>query len=214
MKDLVPEILFSTCFPGADIPSWSSHEAIGSKVQFESPQHWNYNKLSGIALCAVISFQNCQDQTRTEQEQTNYLSAKFTCKGMTGEEPCTQVTWKVGSWSEQDAIGSDHVFIGYTNCVHLIKHLEDKHSSQCAPVVAFLEFSVNDENTSREARFEVLKSGLSFVFEPDANSVACPRVSDITCEVTAITEILMTNCCLTDQANGVGNHQKANGKTK
>ncbi|CAN6806173.1 unnamed protein product [Brassica oleracea] len=221
-KDLVPEILFSTCFPGADIPTWFSHEAIGSKVQFESPQHWNYNKLSGIALCAVVSFQNCQEQTRTEQEQTNYLSAKFTCKGMTGEEPCTQVTWKVGSWSEQDAIGSDHVFTGYTSCAHLIKHLEDKHSSQCAPVVALLEFSVTNENTSGEARFEVLKSGLSFVFEPDenrknpfqdANSVACPMDTDIS-EVTSVTEILRTSCCLMDQANGLGNHQKANGKTK
>lgn len=215
-KDLVPEILFSTCFPGSEIPSWFRHEAIGSKVQFESPQHWNYNKLSGIALCAVVSFQNCQEQTRTGQEHTNYLSAKFTCKGMTGEEPCTEVTWKVGSWSEQDALGSDHVFIGYTNCVHLVKHLEDKHSSQCAPVMAFLEFSVNDENTSGEARFEVLRSGLSFVFEPDenrnpflqdANSVACPTDSDISCEVTSITD-----SCLTDQSNGVVNHQKANGR--
>lgn len=191
-------------------------------MQFESPQHWNYNKLSGIALCAVVSFQNCQEQTRTEQEQTNYLSAKFTCKGMTGEEPCTQVTWKVGSWSEQDAIGSDHVFTGYTSCAPLIKHLEDKHSSQCAPVVALLEFSVTNENTSGEARFEVLKSGLSFVFEPDenrknpfqdANSVACPMDTDIS-EVTSVTEILRTICCLMDQANGLGNHQKANGKTK
>ncbi|KAF8087540.1 hypothetical protein N665_0579s0006 [Sinapis alba] len=202
-KDLVHEISFSACFPGAEIPSWFSHEAIGSKVQFESPQHWNYNKISGIALCAVVSFQNCQDQTRTEQEHTNYLSVKFTCEGITGEEPWGQITWKVGSWNEQrnkrEAIESDHVFIGYTNCVHLIKKHEAKKSSQCAPSVAFLEFSVTDENTSGEARVQVLKSGFSFVFEPDekknllqdANSVAS----------TSGSQTPRTNGGLTDEAN-------------
>ncbi|KFK26010.1 hypothetical protein AALP_AA8G191200 [Arabis alpina] len=226
-KDLVPEILFSTSFPGGEIPSWFCHEAIGSKMKFESPQHWNYNKLAGIALCAVVSVKNCQDQTRTKQEHTNYLSVKFTCKSITGEEePCTEIIWKVGSWTEQgntvDTIESDHVFIGYTNCLHLIKHLEDKHSSQCAPILAFLEFSVTDDHTSKEANFEVLKSGFSFAFEPDenkhpswdANSVASPRDDNNTFEGTTITETPRTNGWLMvmDQANGVMNHQMANGR--
>lgn len=167
-------------------------------MTFESPQHWNYNKLSGIALCAVVSFQTCQDQTRTVQELTNYLSVKFTCKTITGEETCTEITWKVGSWTEQgnkvDTIESDHVFIGYTNCLHLIKHLEEQHSSQCTPVVALLEFSVTSDNTNEEARFEVLKSGFSFVFEPDENKNP------------------ITNGCRMEKANGVKNHQMANGK--
>lgn len=224
MQDLVPEILFSTCFPGGDIPSWFYHEAIGCKIKFESPQHWKYNKLSGIVFCAVVSVQNCQDQTRTEREHTNNLSVKFTCKSITGDEPCTETTWKVGSWTEQgnkiDTIESDHVFIGYTNCIHLRKHLEDQHPNQCSPIVAFLEFSVTDGNTSGEARFEVLKSGFSFVFEPDenknpfwdANSDARPRDGDVSCETTIINEIPRTNGCLMDQAKGVKNHQMANGR--
>lgn len=193
-------------------------------MKFISPQHWKYSKLSGIAFCAVVSFQNCQDQTRTEQEHTNYLSVKFTCKSITGEEPCTEITWKVGSWTGQgnkvDMIESDHVFIGYTNSLHLRKHLEDKHSSQCAPIMALLEFSVTDDNTSGGARFEVLKSGLSFVFEPDenknpfrnANSVASPRDDDVSCEATIIKKNPRTNGCLIDQVNGVTNHQMANGR--
>ena len=224
MQDLVPEILFSTCFLGGEIPSWFYHEAFGSKIKFESPQHWKYNKLSGIAFCAVVSFQTCQEQTRTERERTNCLSVKFTCTSTTGAEPCTETTWKVGSWTEQgnkiDTTESDHVFIGFTTCLHLRKHLEDQHSSQCAPIVAFFEFSVSDDNTSGEARFEVLKSGFSFVFEPDenknpfwdANSVASPKDDDVSCEATIVKETPRTNGCLADQANGVMNHQMANGR--
>ncbi|EFH50119.1 predicted protein [Arabidopsis lyrata subsp. lyrata] len=203
-KDLVPEILFSTCFPGGEIPPWFYHQAIGSKVKFESPQHWKYNKLSGIAFCAVVSFQNCQDQTRTEREHTNCLSVKFTCTSTTDAEPCTETTWKVGSWTEQgnnkDTTESDHVFIGFTTCLHLRKHLEDQHSSQCAPIVAIFEFSVSNDNTSGEARFEVLKSGFSFVFEPDEN------------KTTIINETPRTNGYLVDQANGVTNHKMSNGR--
>ncbi|XP_019090057.1 PREDICTED: disease resistance-like protein CSA1 [Camelina sativa] len=223
-KELVPEILFSTCFPGGEITSWFNHEAIGCKINFESPQHWKYNKLSGIAFCAVVSFQNCQDQSRTEREQTNNLSAKFTCKSIIGDKPCTETTWKVGRWTEQgkktETIESDHLFIGYTNCFHLRKHIEDQHPNQCSPIVAFLEFSVTNINTSGEARFEVLKSGFSFVFEPDenknifrdANSDASPRDDDISCEATIINETPRTNGFLMGQANGVMNHQMANGK--
>ncbi|KAF2582270.1 hypothetical protein F2Q68_00000614 [Brassica cretica] len=202
-KDFVPEILFSTCFPGAQIPSWFSHEAIGSKVQYEYPQHWNYNKLSGIALCVVISFQTCQDQSNKEEEHTNYLSVKFTCQGITGEESCGQIAWKVGSWNEQrnkrEAIESEHVFIGYTNCVHLIKHHEAKKASQCAPTVAFLEFSVTDENTSGGARVEVLKSGLSFVFEPDEKKKPFQDANAVAS--TSGSEFPRTNGDLTDEAN-------------
>ncbi|CAN8300403.1 unnamed protein product [Cochlearia groenlandica] len=223
-KDIVPEILFSTCFPGSEVPSWFCHETIGSKVNFESPQHWNYNKLSGIALCVVVSLKNRGYQAITKQKYTNYLSVKFTCEAATsGGEPCTQITWRVGSWSEHEIklynIESDHVFIGYTNCLHLVKHLEDKHYDQCTPIVAVLEFSVmTSDDTIEESRFEVSKSGFSFVYEPNemrkSNSVASRNDEDVAapCEATAISETpRATNGFHMDQADVVMmNHQMAN----
>ncbi|KAF3503076.1 hypothetical protein F2Q69_00044628 [Brassica cretica] len=162
----VPDIVFDTSFPGCEMPSWFCHEAIGSLVEFELPPHWDHNRLSGIVLCVVVSFKNCQDHAD--------MTVKFT-----GEGSCTSITWKVGSLIEQDnevdTVESDHVLIGYTtNCLNFRKLLQCHDPRKCAPTKASLEFSVTT-GTGGEASFEVLRSGFSFVFEPEEIKVPPPR---------------------------------------
>ncbi|KAL0751338.1 hypothetical protein Bca101_033341 [Brassica carinata] len=161
----VPDIVFDTSFPGCEMPSWFCHEAIGSLVEFELPPHWDHNRLSGIVLCVVVSFKNCQDHAD--------MTVKFT-----GEGSCTSITWKVGSLIEQDnevdRVESDHVLIGYTNCLNFRKLLQCHDPRKCAPTKASLEFSVTT-GTGGEASFEVLRSGFSFVFEPEEIKVPPPR---------------------------------------
>ncbi|XP_010492754.2 PREDICTED: LOW QUALITY PROTEIN: disease resistance-like protein CSA1 [Camelina sativa] len=194
-KSCVPEIFFSTSFPGCEMPSWFCHNAIGSMVEFELPPHWNHNRLSGIALCVVVSFKISQNHAN--------LTVRFSCEQTTGEGSSTSITWKIGSliehYDEVDPVESDHVIIGYTNCSDFIKPVKGQGPSQCAPTKASIEFSVTAD-TGEEARFEVLKSGFSFVFEPEENKVAVPRNDDVKGNTKVIT--LSNHGCFKDQANG------------
>uniref|UniRef100_A0A0D3EEM2 ADP-ribosyl cyclase/cyclic ADP-ribose hydrolase n=1 Tax=Brassica oleracea var. oleracea TaxID=109376 RepID=A0A0D3EEM2_BRAOL len=198
-----PEILFDTSFPGCEIPSWVCHDAIGSLVEFELPPHWNHNRLSGIVLCVVVSLKNSQNHAN--------LMVKFSCEQKSGE--C--ITWKVGNLIEQDnnevefkqkkdkevdRVGSDHVFIGYTNCLDFIKLLEDQVPRKCAATKASLEFSVTI-GIGEEARFEVLRSGFSFVFEPEEIKVPVPRNEDVKGK-SKTNGTSSANGCLKDQPNG------------
>ncbi|XP_024011771.1 disease resistance-like protein CSA1 isoform X2 [Eutrema salsugineum] len=189
----VPEILFDTSFPGCEMPSWFPHDAVGSLVEFELPPHWNHNRLSGILLCVVVSFHNCQNHAS--------LAVKFT-----GEGSCTNITWKIGNLivrdNEVNKIESDHVFIGYTNCLDFINLLQGQGPRKCAPTKASLEFSVTTgTGTGGEARFEVLKSGFSFVFEPEEIKVPLPRNEEVK-GGTKTNRTPSANGCFKDQPNG------------
>jgi disease resistance protein RPS4 len=178
------------------MPSWFSHDAIGSMVEFELPPHWNHNRLSGIALCVVVSFKNCKSHAN--------LIVKFSCEQNNGEGSSSSITWKVGSLIEQDnqeeTVESDHVFIGYTNCLDFIKLVKGQGGPKCAPTKASLEFSVRT-GTGGEATLEVLKSGFSFVFEPEENRVPSPRNDDVKGKVK-INKTPSANGCFKDQAKG------------
>ncbi|XP_010420517.1 PREDICTED: disease resistance-like protein CSA1 [Camelina sativa] len=196
-KSCVPEIFFSTSFPGCEMPSWFCYNAIGSMVEFELPPHWNHNKLSGMALCVVVSFQNSQNHAN--------LTVKFSCEQNTGEGSSTSITWKIGSliehYDEVDPVESEHVIIGYTNCSDFVKPVKGQGPPQCASTKASIEFSVTaDTGGEASPRFEVLKSGFSFVFEPEENKVAVPRNDDVKGNTKVIT--LSNNGCFKDQANG------------
>ncbi|CAH8381019.1 unnamed protein product [Eruca vesicaria subsp. sativa] len=191
----VPEILFDTSFPGCEIPSWFCHDAIGSLVEFELPPHWNHTRLSGVVLCVVVSFRNSQSHAN--------LMVKFSCEQKSGKCSCDGVTWKVGSLIEQDRevnTDSDHVFIGYTNCLDFIKLLQGQAPRKCAPTKASLEFSVTT-GIGGEASFEVLRSGLSFVFEPEEIKVSVPRNEDVKGK-TKIKGTSSANVYLKDQPTG------------
>lgn len=171
------------------MPSWFSHDAIGSLVKFELPPHWNHNRLSGIVLCVVVSFQNCSKHAS--------LTVKFT-----GEGSCTSITWKVGSLVERDSeVESDHVFIGYANCLDFINLAEDQGPRECAPLKASLDFSVTT-STGGEGRFEVLKSGFSFVFDPEETKASVPRYQDEVKGKAKIKGTSNANGCLKNQING------------
>ncbi|EOA18950.1 hypothetical protein CARUB_v10007584mg [Capsella rubella] len=154
------EALFSTCFPGCEVPSWFCHEEVGSTLKPKLPAHWNENKFVGIALCAVVSSQNCEEEIN---------SFSVTCKFDLENKDKLQISFDrlVGHWNKHskkpEKMASDHVFICYTRCSNNIKCLEDTHSGTCIPITASLEFGVTDE----KAKLEVLKCGLRLVYASD-----------------------------------------------
>uniref|UniRef100_A0A1J3FHF2 Disease resistance protein RPS4 n=2 Tax=Noccaea caerulescens TaxID=107243 RepID=A0A1J3FHF2_NOCCA len=125
---LVSEALFSTCFPGCEVPSWFSHETVGSKLEEKLLPHWHDKRLAGIALCAVVSILDCQDQI-------SRLSVTCTFKVNVEDKSWVSFTCPVGSWIRQGdgkyKSKSDHVFIGYTSCPYTIKCPEDESSDKC-----------------------------------------------------------------------------------
>ncbi|ESQ39637.1 hypothetical protein EUTSA_v10000750mg [Eutrema salsugineum] len=160
---LVSEALFSTCFPGCDVPSWFCHETVGSELKVKLLPHWHDKRLAGIALCAVVSFLDCKDQI-------SRLSVTCTFKVKVEDESWVPFTCPVGSWTRQgggeDKIMSDHVFIGYTSCPYTIKCPEDENSDECSSTEASLEFTVTG-GTSEKGKFKVLKCGLGLVYAKD-----------------------------------------------
>ncbi|CAH8297154.1 unnamed protein product [Eruca vesicaria subsp. sativa] len=148
------EPLFSTFFPGSELPSWFVHEVVGSMSEVIMPPHWHDNGLADQALCAVISFPDSR-LPRTNQTIVNemYIQAR------------------IGSSNNEENIASEHVFIGYMSCSKIFKRLESQHfissdptksstlSSNCSPTTASLQFMVTD-GTSKIPRLEVLKCGL------------------------------------------------------
>lgn len=160
MQGFVPEALFSTCFPGCEVPSWFCHQAVGSELKIKLPPHWNENRFVGIALCVVVSFRNCQEQIN---------SFTVTCKFNLESKDGSHISFDrlVGRWinhgNKLDKMGSDHVFICYTRCSNNIKCIEDQHSGTCTPTASSLEFGVTDEKD----RLEVLKCGLRLVYASD-----------------------------------------------
>ncbi|XP_010496944.1 PREDICTED: disease resistance protein RPS4-like [Camelina sativa] len=159
------EALFSTCFPGCEVPSWFGHEAVGSLLQRKLLPHWHVKRLSGIALCAVVSFPDSQDQI-------SCFSVACTFKIKVEGKSWVPFTCPVGIWTREgdkkDKIQSDHVFIAYISSPHTIRCLEDENSDKCAFSEASLEFTVTG-GTSEIGIFKVLKCGLNLVYENDKN---------------------------------------------
>ncbi|VVB08007.1 unnamed protein product [Arabis nemorensis] len=162
---LVSEALFSTCFPGCEVPSWFCHEAVGPLLQRKLLPHWHEKRLSGIALCAVVSFLDGQDQI-------SCFSVTCTFNVEVKDKSWIPFTCPIGSWTREedkkDKIESDHVFIGYVSCPHTIRCLEDENSDKCNFTEASLEFTVT-AGTTEIGKFKVLRCGLSLVYAKDKN---------------------------------------------
>ncbi|CAL8988527.1 unnamed protein product [Prunus brigantina] len=45
---------YEIVMPGSEIPSWFSHQTLGSSVSVQLPRNWHDNKWMGYALCAVF----------------------------------------------------------------------------------------------------------------------------------------------------------------
>lgn len=119
--------------------------------------HWCDNRLSGIALCAVVSFPESQDPVES-------FSVKCTIHFETEDGSRVRFDCDVGELTEPGKIESDHVFIGYASFSRITNHLEDKFSGNSTPTKASLEFCLSDACTC-----EVLNCGLSLVYADPQN---------------------------------------------
>lgn len=154
LQGTVSEALFITCFPGSEVPSWFNHRVLGSALKLNFPPHWCDNRLSTIVLCAVVSFPYTQDEI-------NRFSIECTGEFKNKLGTCIRFSCTLGGgWIEPRKIDSDHVFIGYTSCSHITKHLEGSlKSHKCVPTEASIEFEV------RDGVGEIVNCGLSLVYE-------------------------------------------------
>ncbi|XP_010437371.1 PREDICTED: disease resistance protein RPS4-like [Camelina sativa] len=151
----VSDALLITCFPGSEVPSWFNHQTFGSELKLKFPPHWCDNRLSTLVLCAVVKF---------PEDEINRFSIECTCEFKNEVETCIRFSCTLGGgWIEPRKIDSDHVFIGYTSCSHITKHLEGSLKSQehhkYVPTEASIEFTV------RHGAGEIVNCGLSLVYE-------------------------------------------------
>ncbi|KAH0910102.1 LOW QUALITY PROTEIN: hypothetical protein HID58_033423 [Brassica napus] len=139
---------------------------IGSELEVKLLPHWHDKRLAGIALCAVVSFNDCHDQI-------SRLSVTCNFKVKVEDKSWVPFPCPVGSWTRQgDKIESDHVFIGYTNCPYTIKFPEDENSDKCSSTEASLEFTVAG-GTNEKGKLKVLKCGLGLVYAKDKSKNSC-----------------------------------------
>nr|VDC98919.1 unnamed protein product [Brassica oleracea] len=171
------EALFITSFPGSEVPSWFDHRMIGSTLKLKFPPHWCDNRLSTIVLCAVVAFQN----------EINSFSIECTCEFKNELGTCTRFSSILGGgWIEPRKIDSDHVFIGYTSCSHITKHVEGSQGHQkCVPTEASIKFKVIDGSG------EIMNCGLSLVYE-ESNHVVIEGDSDGTSSGRALSVVEST----------------------
>nr|VDD37777.1 unnamed protein product [Brassica oleracea] len=159
----VLEPLTGTCYPGWEVPAWFSHQASGSELEPNLPPHWNHNRFTGIALCAVIRFSDYH-------EQRNRLLVKCKC-GFNNEDGSRffRLSCTVGGWSDPGKTAGDiapsHVFIGYASMLDIKKHAEEDKEG-CGHTKASFQFEVTD-GTKVLNSCEVLKCGFSLVYASD-----------------------------------------------
>ena len=51
----------SNCLPGSQIPDWFRNQCSGSSITIQLPDYYCNENLIGIALCAIISFEEDSD---------------------------------------------------------------------------------------------------------------------------------------------------------
>ncbi|XP_019097270.1 PREDICTED: uncharacterized protein LOC104771740 isoform X2 [Camelina sativa] len=163
-EGLVLEALIGTCLPGWEIPAWFSHRAFGSVLKPKLPPHWSNNRLTGIALCAVVLFPSFNEQ------RSSLLVVKCNCvfNNKDGSSICFSSI--IGSWREPSntlgKIESSHVFIGYTSTLDYKIYDEKEDEEGCRHTEASFEFQVTDGTQLLEG-CKVLKCGFSLVYATD-----------------------------------------------
>ncbi|KAF3538719.1 hypothetical protein F2Q69_00023719 [Brassica cretica] len=155
------EALVATSFPGSEVPAWFSHRASGAELEPELPPHWSENGFVGIALCAVISFED-------HKTRYNKLQVKCKCVFNNNETSPSNFDCHIGGLSEtgdeERTFKSNHVFIGYTNWLNIRNCQEGGCMMGCVPTIASIKFEVTD-GTKEIRSCEILKCGFSLVYE-------------------------------------------------
>ncbi|CAE6215841.1 unnamed protein product [Arabidopsis arenosa] len=160
-KGFAFETLVATCFPGSEVPAWFSHRASGAELKPELPGHWSKNGYVGIALCAIVSFEDYENRNKD-------LQLKCRCEFNDIETSSSNFNCHIGGLSEtgvkEKKIKSSHVFIGYTNWLDINKGQEQNGTMGCVPTKASITFKVTD-GTNEVMNCEILKCGFSLVYE-------------------------------------------------
>lgn len=154
---------------------WFNHRSVGSELKPKLRRHWNVGGLTGIALCAVVSFKDYQ-------AQSSRLLVRCTCEFKEEDEPLIQFSCILGGWTEHGSyepreIEPGHVFIGYTSWSHIKKR---DNIRGCVATEASLKFQVTDG--TKVTNCAVVKCGFSLIYAPtDADHSLCTDMcSDVT----------------------------------
>lgn len=165
LQGSVVESYVGACFPGCEVPAWLSHQAYGSVIVLpELSRYWSNNGTTGVALCAVVSFTDYQDQK-------NRFLVKCTCEFKNADGSLRQLSCTVGG-TEPQKIESEHVFIGYTSWLQIKKQKEQEddkkgYSYSDDHYQASLRFEVTDGTGEVLEKCQVLQCGFSLVYESD-----------------------------------------------
>ncbi|KAF8092033.1 hypothetical protein N665_0427s0013 [Sinapis alba] len=156
------DVLIGVCYPSWQLPVWFNHRTVGSELKQNLPRHWNEDGLTGIALCAVVSFKDYQ-------AKNNRILVRCTTEFKEKDEPFIQFSCILGGWAEhgsdrpRDIIkSSGHVFIGYTSLLHIKKW---DIEAVFADTEASFEFEVTD-GTNQITNCEVVKCGFTLIYAP------------------------------------------------
>lgn len=158
----VMESYTGACFPGCHVPEWFRYQEHGPVIETELRRHESENRLIGLDLCALVSFQHCQDQI-----SGFHVKCTFEFKNADGSLirrlRCT-VGGFSGTWTEPRKVESDHVFVSYTSLLEDQETEEDK--KVCSSTKVSVKFEVIDDAGELVTR-SVLKCGFSMVYEPE-----------------------------------------------
>ncbi|CAI0556095.1 unnamed protein product [Linum tenue] len=95
------------CFPGAEIPMWFDFSSLGSSITIELPSPPCNSQSTGFALCAVVSFENYEDDGQFNIECKCHFETKI---GRNSDLIAHSGGW-VGTKGKHRVIGSEHVFL-------------------------------------------------------------------------------------------------------
>lgn len=161
------DVLVKICYPGWQLPVWFDHRSVGSELKQKLPRHWNEDGLTGIALCVVVSFKDYKDRNTR-------LLVRCTSEFKEENAPLIQFSCILGGWTKQvsDNPGdivepSGHVFIGYTNLLHVMKR---DRGAKCVGTEVSFKFEVTD-GAKQVTNCEVLKCGFTLIYAPTTKHV-------------------------------------------
>ncbi|KAF3547879.1 hypothetical protein DY000_02003034, partial [Brassica cretica] len=159
----VMESYTGACFPGCHVPEWFRYQEHGPVIETELRRHESENRLIGLDLCAVVSFQHCQDQISGFHVKCTY-EFKNADGSLIRRLRCT-VGGFSGTWTEPRKVESDHVFVSYTSLLEDQETEEDK--KVCSSTKVSVKFEVIDDDAGELVTRSVLKCGFSMVYEPE-----------------------------------------------
>ncbi|XP_060667731.1 disease resistance protein RPV1-like [Ziziphus jujuba] len=152
-SDIEPSIRI--CCPGNEIPEWFTYQCNGSSMMnIQLPLNWNDANILGIALCAVVGFQNF-----TSDGGDPTILFQFSLRGKNDGYGSNTFCWRVKGWKmDEDARGvvnSDHLFMWYDHGMFdgMLDKIPKKTESYCS---SFFFTTHIDRSTIKKCGFSLL----------------------------------------------------------